>query len=82
MSTENQIQEGAVTEEERRPLIDSSIFIVYQNGDDTVFPVPNQRLVSLDVFRGLTDSPLRFVFVLSFQLLLLFIQSLHLYNNK
>jgi hypothetical protein len=54
MSTENQIQEGAVTEEERRPLIDSSIFIVYQNGDDTVFPVPNQRLVSLDVFRGLT----------------------------
>jgi hypothetical protein len=57
MSTENQIQEGAIgeeEEEERRPLIDSSILIVHQNGDDTIFPVPNQRLVSLDVFRGLT----------------------------
>ncbi|CAJ2629069.1 unnamed protein product [Trifolium pratense] len=55
MSTENQIHDGAIAEEERRPLIDSSILIVHQNGEDeTIIPVPNQRLVSLDVFRGLT----------------------------
>ncbi|XP_061338412.1 uncharacterized protein LOC133285225 isoform X2 [Gastrolobium bilobum] len=50
-------------EEERRPLVDSSNLIVHQD-EDTIFPlpdkslpslsVPNQRLASLDVFRGLT----------------------------
>jgi hypothetical protein len=63
MSTENQIHDGAVVEEERRPLLDhdfdSSILILTENGDNTIFPplpssAPNQRLVSLDVFRGLT----------------------------
>ncbi|KAL2323687.1 hypothetical protein Fmac_028066 [Flemingia macrophylla] len=51
-----------VAEEEGGPLLghdhDSSILIVHQN-EDTIFPlpslsVPNQRLASLDVFRGLT----------------------------
>lgn len=81
MSTENQIHDVAVEEEEeRRPLIihdfDPSILILHENQQDTIFPLPsdnnnnnnnadksslpsslslpNQRLVSLDVFRGLT----------------------------
>lgn len=70
MSTEHQIHDVAVAEEERRPLIahdfDSSIVIAHQN-EDSIFPLPpdnadkslpslsvNQRLTSLDVFRGLT----------------------------
>lgn len=53
MSSENQIHDAE--EEERRPLIDSSILTltVHENELPPV-SVPNQRLVSLDVFRGLT----------------------------
>ncbi|KEH43211.1 heparan-alpha-glucosaminide N-acetyltransferase-like protein [Medicago truncatula] len=55
MSSENQIHDAEEEEEERRPLIDSSILTltVHENELPPV-SVPNQRLVSLDVFRGLT----------------------------
>lgn len=58
MSNENQIHD-AEEEEERRPLLDSSILTVHENEQDKIdrssLSVPtNQRLVSLDVFRGFT----------------------------
>lgn len=66
MSNENQIHD-AEEEEEIRPLIDSSILTVDENEEDKIdrssFSVPtNQRLVSLDVFRGLTVA-VRLLFI-------------------
>jgi len=69
MSSENQIhdaEEEEEEEEERRALIDSSILTVHENGEDRSslsVTTTNQRLVSLDVFRGLTVA----VRLLSFQ---------------
>lgn len=64
MSSENQIHDAEEEEEERRPLIDSSILTltVHENELPPV-SVPNQRLVSLDVFRGLTVA-VRSLFIL------------------